>query len=130
MVALAAVLGGCAGYTYEATPIPAYSSIGDEVGSSARGPSTAESRAEAVVDLTAETCMQRSSLCEEEDRDALSGMLWSYPDVQVPSATWRFPTSQDQEVVSVGLTGLVSLSEQTASVDRGNTLYYPGNQDP
>ena len=82
------------------------------------------------MSLTADECRERPERCEEPDENVLAGLAWSYPDVQVPASVWRFPTSQDQEVRSLGVTVGVSLGDQTASLDRGNTLTWRADADP
>lgn len=132
MVGLALALGGCAGATYP-TPIPGHAVVGTEAGSDLRaGPERAEDRAELVMDVTAEACVEEPSMCEERAEEVLAGMAWEYPDpdVQLPYSVWRFPTSNEQEVRTVGITVGISLSEQYAELQRGNTLTYPGNVDP
>ncbi len=124
MCALAIVAGGCA--TVYPTPIPGPA----DVGTGLRAPETPEARAEAVLDATAEACLERPALCDEREADVLGRLAWQYPDVQVPDSVRRFPTNLPQEVRTLGFTVGVSLSEQVATLERGNTLTYPGDVDP
>lgn len=124
MCALAIVAGGCA--TVYPTPIPGHADVGTDL----RAPETPEARAEAVLDATAEACLERPELCDEREADVLGRLAWQYPDVQVPDAVRRFPTNLPQEVRTLGFTVGVSLSEQVATLERGNTLTYPGDVDP
>lgn len=93
-----------------------------------RGPELTAERVDSVLAASTELCAEPGA-CEEPT--GLSGMLWSYPDLTLPYSIWRFPTSDQQEVISIGITSLFDPGDpRSTDVERGNTLYYPFNEDP
>jgi hypothetical protein len=111
------LVAGCAP-PVEESPIPAYTVGGEAL----NRPETARDRAVAVMDELGRFCAAESDECESQPlRPA------RYPNVQVPEATRRFVTDNEQELRSLGFQLRWDPGSRRYEIERGNTTFRRGD---